>query len=260
MKTSVLFFLVFIFSASLFAQEQDNKIFKPSKDNFSIEVDFTPFNFDTPINLNGFRGRFFYNDKLAQRVGLNFDTKKNYVEYPAQLNNDDVIMFNTIDEKYFVFGISTGLEYHFLNSKRISPYIGFDFGFKSKSSNATYEDVIESYNYPNDYSYEIRKTEIKNSWQGSSYVYNPQTGYYTLTHEPIERAYTKISVNTIMGVDIYVTKHLYLGFEIGLGYNSTSKKEVEIKVDEKIENKYPKGKDNNMGFNVNNAIRLGIWL
>ena len=259
MKKSFLAFLAFIFTVFVFGQNENENKYRPSKNNFSFEVDFMPFNFDKPINLNTFRGRFFFNEKIALRVGFNFKNKKNYSENPADLNNDDIMMFNTIDEKYTVIGVNTGFEYHLLNSKRISPYIGIDFGFENKSSNATYEDVIEQYNYPNDYTYEIRKTEYENSWGGSVYVYDPNTGYLYFHEEPIERAYTKFSVNAVLGADIYIIKHLYLGFEIGLGYNSITDKEVEVKVDGNLENKYPKGKDGFTGLNANNAIRLGVW-
>ena len=260
MKKSFLTFLVFIFSLLLFAQNENSNSFKPAKNNFSVEVDFMPFNLDKPINLNSFRGRFFLNEKMAIRVGFNFRNKNNYSESPADLNNDDVMMFNTIDEKFTVFGLSTGFEYHLLNSKRISPYIGIDIGYENKSSSSVYEDIIEEFNYPNGgYTYETRTTEYENSWGGLVYIYDPNNGYYYIHEGPVERAYTIFSVNAVLGADIYIIKHLYLGFEIGLGYNSKVDKEVEVKVDEKLENKYPKGKDNFTGLNVNNAIRLGVW-
>jgi hypothetical protein len=260
MRISILSLLLFAISLSVSAQNEGDSKFRPIKNNFSLEVDFIPFNPESPIGLNTFRGRLFLSGKIALRLGFNIRGSKNYSEYPANLHNDDVIMFNTINEEFMVFGLNTGLEYHLLKSERISPYIGLDFGFENKSSDATYENVIENFNYPaEDYTYSISTTEIENAWEGTTYIFDPNSGYYIVYKELNERAYTKFTINAVAGVDIYIVKHLYLGFEIGLGYSSVNAKKVEVKIDEKIEKTYPKTTDTKTGLNVNKAIRLGIW-
>ena len=46
---------------------------------------------------------------------------------------------------------------------------------------------------------------------------------------------------------------------IALISNSLKYKEVEVKVDGVIKEKYPVSTDSGFGLNVNNAIRLGVW-
>jgi hypothetical protein len=245
MKTISMWIMLMCAGFALMAQDEAGNPFKPSKHNFSVEVNFKPFSSENPISIDGFRGRLFLNNKLAIRLGCNFATKKVYEETPVEYNN--TTYYNSNDEKYTVAGVSTGAEYHFLDSKRFSPYVGLIVGYENKTSKAVYEDAQADYT-GGTYTVKIVTTEFKNAWN----YYGTQTGF-------LERGYSKISCNAVLGADFYLMKHLYMGIELGLGYNALIYKEIEINVDGVLETKYPKAKENGFAISVNNAIRLGFW-
>ncbi len=245
MKTISICVLFMLAGITVMAQGETPNQFRPSKNNFSVEVNFKPFNANTPISIDGFKGRLFLGNKLAIRLGCNFATRKIYQETPIEYNN--TTYFNSDDERYTVLGVSSGVEYHFLKTQRFSPYAGLILGYENKTSKAVYEDV-EPYNYGGTYTYKMITTESKNAW-----MLNSTQGYYS------ERGYSKLSVNAVLGADFYLMKHLYMGIELGVGYNALLYKEIEITVDGSLDTKIPKGSENDFGINVNNAIRLGFW-
>ncbi len=253
---TLLLLLVLISSIVVNAQdEKQNNTITPSKGSFSFEVDFLPFSSDGPINLNAFRGRYFLNDKFAVNLNFNFDSKKIHHETPNSYQNN--LVFDSEDGRYNVFGIGTGIEYHFLPDSRISPYAGVNFTYEMKSSN--YESLNHIYGSYPDYTMAEVKTEIENAWAGTTIMGYDQYGNPIFSYESTERAYNSIKANVVLGADIYIVKHLYMGFELGLGINNIKYKEVIIKEEGNLESKYPEAKDFTFGLNFNNAIRLGVW-
>lgn len=253
MRKVTLTFLLFVCGVMIYAQNEKPSL-KPAKNNFTFEVNFTPFNTDKPIDINGFQGRWFVKDNFAIRAGFNFDSKKSYSEIPFK--NDDVVLIESTDEKFMLYGINTGFEYHFLKSRRISPYVGLDFGYENKSSKGKYEDVVYDYN-GNTNSYIIQTTEIENMWSETIVLYHPD-GFYQLINVS-ERGYNMFSGHLILGSDVYITKHFYMGVEFGFGFKSYNYKEVKVTIDDVPEPSIPKAKDTEFGFKVNNAIRMGFW-
>jgi hypothetical protein len=246
MRTTTICVLFILAGFTLKAQDEAGNPFRPSKNNFSVEVNFKPFSSDAPISIDGFRGRLFLSNKLAIRVGCNFAMEKIYSETPVENNN--TTYFNSDDERYTVLGVHTGVEYHFLNSKRFSPYVGIVVGYENETSKAVYEDLsMDGTSYP--YTYRMVKTEVKNSWYYSS----GSSGTYH------ERGYSMFSCNAVLGADFYLMKHLYMGIELGIGYNAMFYKEIEVTVDGVLDSKIPKAKETNSGIGVNNSIRLGFW-
>ena len=146
-----------------------------------------------------------------------------------------------------MLGVTPGVEYHFLNSKRFSPYVGVIAGYENKTSKGVYEDVQQIFT-GGTLTYKMAKTETKNAWNGTSAL-----GTYN------ERGYSKLSFNAVLGADFYIMKHLYMGLELGVGYNILVYKEIEVSIDGSLDTKIPKAKENDFGVNVNNAIRLGFW-
>ena len=87
-----------------------------------------------------------------------------------------------------------------------------------------------------------------------------------------ERAFSSYGLNLILGTDFFLIRNLYLGFEIGLGYEMTKYKQIELElldnrepssfypttsIDDKLT--YPSSKSTNFGFYYNNSIRLGVY-
>lgn len=249
-KTTILIFFVGLCLGTM-AQDDQAKQFRPSKNNITLEVNVNPFSSGKSIFINGFRGRLFLNNKLAIRTGFNVDYRKTHNEMPEPHNN--VIYYNTSDESYTTLGLNTGVEYHFLKTAWFSPYFGIIVGYENKTSKSTYNEV--NYDYT---SYTMDKTEIQNGWN-LSYLIDLGGGYYQTVTGLTERGYSKLSANAVMGADFYPCSHLYLGLEIGLGYNAILYKVADVKVNGVFDKKYPKATENTIGINFNNAIRVGFW-
>jgi len=255
MKTK-LFLSLFLFaiSFSLIAKDDNtNKNMRPKAGDKSFEVDFLPFSQDGPIRLTALRGRYFIQDQIAINLNINFSNKKLHNETPYV--RDDYMLFDTEDAKTNVFGIGLGIEYHFLKTGRVSPYAGFQIGFEMKSS--SYESLNNHYENYGD-SFTTTETEIENAWGYSQYGYDQYGNPYYYTGIQ-ERAYNAFKANLVLGADVYILKHFYMGVELGLGYSNLNFKEVIVKEDSNIELKFPKATESNFGFVYNNAIRLGFW-
>ena len=245
MKT-ITFWVLFLFAGSLVMAQHDTiSRLRPSKNNVSVEVNFIPFSSDAPISIDGFRGRFFLNDKLAIRVGCNIATKKTYRELPTIYGSNTYL--NSYDERYTTLGVTSGVEYHFLKSRRFSPYAGIVIGYENKTSRGVYNNAT-MVGSGSTYSYAMVKTEVANAWEVSS-----GSGGYA------ERGYSSFSGNLVLGADFYIIKHLYFGLELGIGYTSLVNKEIVVNVDGSLSTKVPKATESDFGINVNNAIRLGFW-
>nr|NQU92353.1 outer membrane beta-barrel protein [Bacteroidota bacterium] len=259
MKTKLFFFLLFLLSVSLMAQteEQADKI-NPQKGNFAIELDFLPFSDNGPIDLKAFRGRVFLKENFALRTGFNFDYKKSTDEIPRtfMVDGNSIMLMDKEEKSYTILGVDLGLEYHLLDSKRVSPYVGIEIGYENKASK--YSDEVNHVDYY-PYTHDIVKTEIENAWKTLSVMYYDQWGQPYFSKTIGERAYSSFKVNLVAGADVYLFKHLYMGVELGLGMDLKKYKEATIKADGVLTSKYPEIKDNNIGLNFNNAIRLGFW-
>lgn len=257
MKTKIIFILCLMISFSAFTQTRDTCNLKPQAGNFSIELNFIPFSDDGPIDLTAFRGRFFLNNKIALRTGFNFDRKKQTDEVPHTyyIDGNNIMLIDKMERQYTVLGVNVGVEYHFLNSRRVSPYFGIDFGYENKSSKYS-DEKNQAYSYP--FVLKLIKTEIENAWETKVLSYDQFGNPYYITSVG-DRAYNSFKVNIVTGTDIYILKHLYMGIELGLGINTVKYKEATVKQDGVLTLKFPEIKDTEIGLNFNNAIRLGFW-
>jgi len=259
MKSKIITLLIFCISLSAIAQSgTDTANFRPTKGNFAFELDFLPFSESGPIDLKSFRGKYFFTNQIALRAGFNFDHSKKTDELPKVYNIDgnDIMKFDKYDMKSTMWGIDAGIEYHFFKHSRVSPYVGFDIGFETKS--AAYNDEINKYDYYSGGSFEVVKTEVENAWGMGEMAYD-QWGNFQYVFTISERAYTSFKANIVAGADIYILRYFYAGVELGLGMNNVKYKEVTVKEDGVITLKYPEKKDNTFGLNFNNAIRIGFW-
>lgn len=63
----------------------------------------------------------------------------------------------------------------------------------------------------------------------------------------------------LFGVDFFPIKNLYLGLEVGLGYELIKYKQIIVKNSSNDEaTTYPSGAQEDFGFYYNNALRLGV--
>ncbi|MCX6257881.1 MAG: BT1926 family outer membrane beta-barrel protein [Bacteroidia bacterium] len=210
---------VFVFNYFCFFGQND----KPGLKLFSTEVEFRPFSSD-PVGLTYFKGRFFKSDNFAYRAGLNI--------YMQLANSKPINNLGKNDKDFkstFLIGIYPGFEKHIGQYEHFSPYYGFDLGLAMKISGEKYTSnsgVV---------------TETTGAWIGNS-----------------EQAYYVLGLNYVMGADYYFTKNLFLGIEIGLGFNYY----INSKVKESVTGQEDQTLDNQsstltFGLNYSPFIRLG---
>lgn len=213
--------LMICFSAFTNAQE-----FKATEGNIALELNFTPLS-NTPIGLNYLKARYFVADDLVFRLGLDIRMHSNKTE---PVNGMDPDVLDEEKMSYSQFGLMPGIEKHFGQWERFSPYVGAEIGFTTKSSKYEYTDNDANVT-----------GEIKNAWSDDS-----------------NRGFTTFGINVIAGADFYFTKKFYLGTELGFGFAATSLKEVETTIGSTTTTTDQKESMSDLGFNFNPAIRLGF--
>lgn len=215
--------LVLVICAGTFIKAQD---YKPVAGQAALELNFTPLS-AAPIGLNYLKVRYFVDDQVVFRIGLDIRRHSEKSE-PINTTNPDVMDESKMS--YTQFGIYPGLEMHFEGTDRFSPYIGAEIAFDTKGAKASYTD--------NDAN---TTTESDGAWLDGS-----------------NRGFTKIGVNLLAGADFYFAKKLYFGAELGFGFLSTTMKEVKGTVGSTTTTTSVKSSSSDIGFNFNPAIRLGF--
>lgn len=214
MKNKIVFSLLLAaLSLTAFAQDDDRK--KPTGSDFTAEINLNPFA-SSPINISYLRFRYFTSDNLALRIGLGLSAEK---ETPGE----------DITRKTFEFNFRPGVEWHLTGTERLSPYLGIEADFATKTS--SYEDTRE-----NVY---IRK--IDGAW----------------TENGSEQAFKRFGLNAIIGADFYVTKRVYVGTEFGFGFQTTQFDDIKLTYEDSSDTEKG-GSDFELGVNFNSSIRLGF--
>ena len=200
--------------------------YKPEAKTWSVEMNYSPGGADNgrfDLQKYGARVRYHMSDNLAVRINLGVGTSRDV----------NTTYFKPLDEEYkknvknFVnkFSFMPGLEYHFDKFERVSPFIGGELGFIAGNSGSKTDDTVSD-------DYSVEKT--------------PFFGF---------------GINFITGFDVYVCKGLYLGAELGLGYeyNTTRRKKTEISDGGIVSNEEGNtaSSSHDFGFNVNPSIRIG---
>lgn len=261
---------------SLTFSQTDSLSKSPSAKDFMIEINFNPFGEDGVFSFENLQTKYWINNKTALRLGLQFDYKNNSTTEDDYESDEDYKP--TISEKSFLFGFKPGIEFRILPNSRISPYWGFEFSYINKSSSSEYVEYDREYDYDiDDYMYNKIETTLDGAWRTIDFVemsYNdPWSGssyrMYQTTDYTSERAFSSYGLNLLLGIDVFVYKNLYMGFEIGIGYEMIKYKQIKLEINDSGEtdseviedNKstYPSGKTSDFGFYYNNSIRLGFY-
>lgn len=225
MKKIFLLFTFFFATSAVFAQLGDlnigpEEMFKAVKKNATVELGFIPFSQTIPISISQLRARYFITDHLAARLGVNLSTKSNKKNWPGDI---------TTKSSVFIMGIYPGMEYHIGKLKRLSPYFGAELNIYYKG-----------YKY-------VEKTDgnetlvISGAWDDT----------YT------KCGWTDLGLNALVGVDFYISQHIYLGVEMYYGFAIRLSHEVNRKVPEPSTVIVKKGTMFNLVGNAVPAIRLG---
>ncbi len=250
---------IFVFFSSLntiFAQES---VTIPSKKALMMELNFKPFG-EEIISFNQLQFKYKATDQFVIRLGLAFD----YDTW--DLPGDDYDPSEEIkingNEKSTKYGISPGIEYHFLKNSRISPYVGLELSFTNLSIESHYTDVRTEYNNDS-YIFIPVKVDIEGATREVTrdYIQTSQGyyQYYTSTSYP-KRAYTSFGGNLLAGCDFYFMRSMYVGAEVGLGYSRILYKKATIMISDNVNPTIlPSYTNTTFGFYYNSALRLGFW-
>lgn len=179
-----IFIMAAVLAGAISASAQDS--FKPEAGDFSLELNYTPGILSGNNSSAGFKlpeygvkGRLFVGDRFAVKLNLGFST--NSTNDKTYITNSDNSVTTTEDiSGRTSFSIMPGIEYHFGNYKRVSPYVGAAVGINV--GNRVSRDVTGNV---------------------SSKTVSPTFGF---------------AVQAAAGVDVYICKGLYAGLEMGLGY------------------------------------------
>ncbi|MCA4898075.1 MAG: hypothetical protein ACK514_07080 [Bacteroidota bacterium] len=224
MKPIPLIFLAVI-SLNTFAQEvkeeqQTEQGYKARAKNITAEVNFNPFS-NAPISINYLRLRTFVNNQQAFRIGFSVSAKN-------QKQIEDVT------QSSFEISLRPGYEWHFAGTDRLSPYVGFDADITFKSS--SYSDDRPAGTRGNTKS-------ISGAWDVNGN----------------ERGFTRFGANFLIGADYYVVKRLYLGLEIGYGFQVVNSSDISVTLYSGTAPAPAKGGSTfQLGPNFNSALRLGF--
>lgn len=228
--------LLLMVAVALLGTATVNAQYKPEGLSLAVELNYAPVVYDfsaNPITVDdggfvlpeyGAKVRLFLNETFVVRLSLGLGVNStNVITYYNDVNGKEQERDTKTSTP--VFSLFPGIEYHFNKYERIFPYVGGELGILAGSTKVN-QDNSENEDY----------TKTK----------NPRFGF---------------GINVFTGVDVYLCKGLYLGAELGLGYAfvnvgrgtaETSVGGVITKADGNTSQK-----ENNFGFHVNPALRVG---
>jgi len=234
-----------LLSALTFAVAQDAGAsdFKPAGGANNLELNFVPLN-GKPIQLTYIRYRRFFSEKNALRlgIGVSYSSSKDDVMYGELPTGATDSTYTAVQHKKTQLGwnIKPGFEHHFEGTNRLSPYMGFELDIAGQSS----KEITPQKGGFDFVSHEAVVVTEKNKSKGG---------------------FLRAGVNLVAGFDCYVTKHLYLGTELGFGFQWVKYSDYVTTI------AYPssvtpvpsdppavtQGSEINIGPNFNSSIRLG---
>ncbi len=142
-------------------------------------------------NLNA---RYFLKDDMALRLSLGVSTSSTSQDYTE--NADGTGGTGTVETSGSNFGIGVGIEKHFAGTDKLSPYVGAGISFSTGSSSETWT----------------------NAEQNTSGSY----GYAAATTAKFDDSNSSFGIAVNAGADYYFTNSIYLGIEVGFGFETNS--------------------------------------
>lgn len=177
------------------------------------------------VSFNFESGTFLNGGQLRFRK-FSTNTKAMRLGISARFDND-LDPDHEQTAKYGNIRITPGIERHFAGTKRLSPYIGAELPL--------------SYAYS---SYEDETKAIKGAWYDGNH----------------NRANIGVGLNALAGVDLYLIKNFYVGFEFGAGISYRNYQKIEIDFKEDFYEDRKIDGENNISFDTfsSGGLRLGF--
>ena len=202
---------------------------KQEEGSQTIEMEFAPLGSE-PLKINSFRYRYFKSENIAFRASLFIGGKGT-----TTLGDTSGGAVQTKSKNSNLdFTFRPGIEKHFDGTDKLSPYIGGELFLGLETTNDRAE---------------------------SNWMSDPKK-IQTVTTKTSK---TSFGLNALMGVDYYISDHLYLGAELGFGFLNTGKGNTKVSYDNSemsgMSDSETKGNtsDLNWGPNYQGTIRLG-WV
>lgn len=177
-------------TALVLTSAQAQEKFKPDAMTVSTELSYSPGGAtDGGFSLPGYgaKVRLHLNEKMAVRLNLGLNTTSSKTtDFTANGTNEETETYHRNTQTKF--SIMPGFEYHFTKYERISPYVGGEIGILTSMT---------------------KETDSSSNSDIKTVTKRPGLGF---------------GINAFTGVDVYLCKGLYLGFELGLGYESMDNK------------------------------------
>lgn len=112
--------------------------YKPDAMSFSTELNYNPGGQTGRFSLPeyGIKGRLFLTDRFAVKLNLGFtvDSEKT-ITYTEETDNS--VTKSEATTSSTTFSLMPGVEYHFGDFKRVSPYVGASIGFNAGRTRET---------------------------------------------------------------------------------------------------------------------------
>lgn len=239
-------FAIAVRSASAQNTVEDSvKTFKPDAGSFATELNFNPFKGNLSLNnaLNQVKVRYFATKDLAIRLGFHISSRDTLINTGNPYGTQPT--FSKDDRKSTTFALNLGFEKHFKGTSRLSPYLGADLSFGTKSASQDYSSNQTTYS-------------VKNAWTQSVYIGN-NPPYYA--QQILENAYSRFGITAVAGFDFYMARNFFLGYEFNLSYAKTKYKFPEVRVTGNGQlNQEPwEGRNESTAFGTSlmNGIRIG---
>ncbi len=231
MRTILIFAIMLI---PIAAFTQDSLKFMPNAWATEVNVNLLNGNISLNSSLNQIKIRKFVSSSLAYRLAFNFKNINQSSE--SNLTNPYYSIKTSYKRQTFENNINLGFEKHYNGTKRLSPYIGAELSFSIKKSS---QDIEEN----------NLKTEVSGCW------YDYSCSGYWCSIVTTERGYNSLGINIVSGVDFYVSKNLFVGFEFLYGISYKVYQDIIVKGEMSLPNL--KESDFGYGSNVLNGLRIG---
>ncbi len=223
------------------------KLYKPVQGTVTGELGLSGGLLNTNLNLNNNAGllrfRYFFSENVGMRLGFAVNSLSETDNFYGGTNNAQV---GTRNRSSSGITFNIGIEKHFAGTERLSTYAGVDVLFSLIGASESWEN-FNGNNYVLGY-----KREISNS--------------VTLPGGGSKTASTGFGARVIAGAEYYFVKNVYIGAEFGIGFLSSSLKDVTSTTmvttganttTNVVEVKSP-GKEFEISPNVITGVRLGF--
>ena len=201
---------------------------KQDEGDIPIEFEFSPLGAN-PLKISSIRSRYFLKENLAFRMGLFVGGSRK----PSFTEVNDIELVNS--SKSFNFNLRPGIEKHFKGTDRLSPYYGGELSFTYKKDITAAQSIWSS-----------NTEEIKTQKNISSN--------------------SILGLNIFSGADFYITDKIFLGVELGFGFQYEGRGRTAVKWKNPESNSDTESKEignsSNLqwGPNYQGTIRLGYCL